>query len=155
MPLNAFNSVNKQASFHNILQFCLPLAEILINTYQHPVYLIISSSGGLVSTKGTTQGDSLAMAVTPLIRQLCSAHPVVSQVWYADDETGVGTCSSLWKWWDTLSQIGPLFGYHPNATKTYLVIKDKYAVAARRAFAGTSISITTNGQRHLGVAIDS
>ena len=94
-----------------------------------------------------------ALAVTPLIRQLHSAHPTVSQVWYADDATGVGTCSSLQKWCDTLSQIGPLFGYHPNATKTYLVIKDKYAAAAKRAFAGTSISITTDGQRHLGATI--
>ena len=31
----------------------------------------------------------------------------------------------------------------------YLVVKDKYAAAAKRGFAGTSISITTNGQRHL------
>ena len=50
-----------------------------------------------------------ALAGTPLICQLYSAHPAVSQVWYADDPTGVGTCSSLRKWWDKLSQIGPLF----------------------------------------------
>ena len=74
----------------------------MINTYQHPVCLIISGIGGLVSTEGTTQGDPLAMAmyalaVTPLIRQLHSTHPAVSQVWYADDATGMGTCSSLLK----------------------------------------------------------
>ena len=46
-----------------------------------------------------------------------------------------------------------MFGYNPNATKTYLVIKDKYAAVAKCAFAGTSISITTNGQRHLGAEI--
>jgi len=76
-------------------------------------------------------------------------------VWYADNATGVGTCSSLRKWWDTPSQIGLLFGYHPNGSKTYLVVKDKYAAAAKRAFAGTSIVVTTDGQRHLGAAIGS
>ena len=70
-----------------------------------------------------TQGDPLAMAmyalaVLPLIH---SAHPAVSQVWYADDATGVGTCSSLRKWWDTLSKLGPLFGYNPSALKTYII----------------------------------
>jgi len=150
---NVFNSINQQAALYNIFHLCPPLAQILINTYQHPVHLIIPGSGGLVSTEGTTQGDLLAMAmyalaVTPLIYQLCSAYSAVCQVWYADNATGVGTCSSLRKWWDTLSQIGPLFGYHPNYSKTYFVVKDKYA-AAKHAFAGTSIVVTTDGQRHL------
>ena len=39
------------------------------------------------------------LAVLPLIHRLRSAHPAVSQVWYSNDATGVGTCSSLWKWW--------------------------------------------------------
>ena len=56
-----------------------------------------------------------ALVVLPLIHKPCSAHPAVSQVWYADDATGVDTCSSLKKWWDTLSKLGPLFGYNPNA----------------------------------------
>ena len=97
---NAFNSVNRQAALHNILQLCPPFAQILINTYQHPVCLIIPGSGGLVSTESTTQGDLLAMAmytlaVTPLIRHLRPSDPAVSQVWYADDATGVGKCTAL------------------------------------------------------------
>ena len=155
---NAFNSVNRQAALHNFLRLCPPLARILINTYQSPVRLIIPGSGGLVSTEGTTQGDPLAiamyaLAVLPLIHRLRSAHPAVSQVWYADDATGFGTCSSLRKWWDTLSKLGPLFGYNPNAVKTYLVVKPKYVAAAGRSFAGTCITVTTDGQRHLGTAI--
>ena len=78
-----------------------------------------------MSMEGTTQGDPLAMAmyalvVTPLIRHLRSSDPAVSQVWYADDATGVGKCTVLWKWWDTLSQLRPLFGYVPNASKLIL-----------------------------------
>ena len=70
---NAFNSVNCQAALHNILRLCPPLAQILINTYQSPVRMVIQGSGGLVSTEGTTQGDPLAMAmyalaVIPLIQ---------------------------------------------------------------------------------------
>ena len=112
-----------------------------------------------MSMEGTTQGDPLAMAVytlavIPLIRHLRSSDPAVSQVWYADDATGVGKCTALRKWWDTLSQLGPLFDYVPNASKTYLVVKDKYAAAAaRRAFSGTGIFISTDGQRHLGAAL--
>ena len=155
---NAFNSVNRQAALHNILRICPSLAQILINTYQRPVRLIIPGSGGLMSTEGTTQGDPLAMAmyalaVTPLIHHLHSSDPAVSQVWYADDATGVGKCAALRKWWDTLSQLGPLFGYIPNASKTYLVVKDKYVAAARLAFSGTGIVISADGQRHLGAAI--
>ena len=72
-------------------------------------------------------------------------HLAVSQVWYAADATGVGRCSSLRKWWDTLSQLGPLFGYHPNGFKTYLVVKDRYIAAPKRAFAGTCFAVTTDG----------
>ena len=50
-----------------------------------------------------------------------------------------------------------LFGYVPNASKTYLVVKDKYAAAAaaaRRTFSGTGIVIATDGQRlHLVIRI--
>ena len=74
-------------------------------------------------------------------------------MWYADEATGVGTCTSLRKWWDTLSQLGPLFGYNPNASKMYPTVKDKYA-AAKCSFAGTCITVTADGQRHLGATID-
>ena len=80
-------------------------------------------------------------------------HPAVSQVWYTNDAAGVGTCSSLRKWWDTLSKLGPLFGYNPNAMKTYLVVKTKYVATARCSFAATCITVATDGQRHLGAAI--
>ena len=94
-----------------------------------------------------------ALAVLPLIHRLHSAHPAVSQIWYADDATGVGTCFFLKKWWDTLSKLRSLFGYNPNALKTYLFVKNKYAATARCSFAGTCITVTTDGQRHLGAAI--
>ena len=46
-----------------------------------------------------------------------------------------------------------MFGYVPNASKIYLVVKDKYAATARHAFPGTGIVISTDEQRHLGAAL--
>ena len=40
-----------------------------------------------------------ALAVVPLIRQLCSSVPDASQVWFADDATAIGTASVLLEWW--------------------------------------------------------
>ena len=81
----------------------------------------------LLSQEGTTQGDPLAMAmyaiaITPLIHRLEDEH--IKQVWFADDATAGGDLFYLKMWWDTIS--GPDFGYYPNATKTWLVVKDGY-----------------------------
>ena len=58
-----------------------------------------------------------------------------------------------WKEWDMLSQLGPLFGYVPNASKTYPVVKDKFVTAARHTFSDTGIVISTDKHRHLGAAL--
>ena len=55
---------------------------------------------GIQSTEGTTQGDPLAMAmyalaVLPLIRHLRTTVPDVSQAWFADDATAVGSLSNF------------------------------------------------------------
>ena len=97
---NAFNSINRQAALHNIRMLCPPLAQILINTYQSPITMIIPGKGEIASTEGTTQGDPLGMAmydlaITPLIRKLHSSCPEVSQIWFADDATSAGSCSHL------------------------------------------------------------
>ena len=83
---------------------------------------------GIPSTP-TTQGDPLAMpmyalATIPLIRKLRAEVTEVKQVWYADDAAGVSTICGLKQWWDRLCAIGPMFGYHPNATKTWLITKE-------------------------------
>ena len=45
------------------------------------------------------------------------------------------------------------FGYHPNAAKTYLVVKQEYEDFAKEAFANTDGQITTHGKRHLEAAL--
>ena len=137
-----------------------PLAQVLFNTYQAPVRCVIQGSGEVSSSEGTTQGDPLAMAmyalaVRPLIDRLQSPCPTVKQVWYADDATGAATCSELRTWWDTLLAQGQSFGYHPNASKTHLIVKEQFLDEARRLFEGTNVNITVHGKRHLGAAIGS
>ena len=45
--------------------------------------------------------------------------------------------------------------YYPNASKTYLVVKEEYEASANEAFAATDVHVTTHGKRHLGAALGS
>ena len=157
---NAFNSVNRQAALHNISILCPSLAHALYNTYQAPVRCVIQGGGEILSTEGTTQGDPLAMAmyalaVRPLIDCLQSNCSTVKQVWYADDSTGAASCTELRAWWDTLLTHGPCYGYHPNASKTHLIVKEQFREKAKDIFSDTNINVTVEGKRHLGAAIGS
>ena len=156
---NAFNSLHRKTAIHNMKFICPALAIVLANTYQSPVRMFISG-GEVLSCEGTTQGDPLSMAmyalaITPLIRRLNELQEDVSQVWFADDATAAASCHNLRSWWDQLSAIGPQYGYHPNASKTFLVVKDDYEDEAKTVFGDTNISVTTRGKRHLGAAVGS
>ena len=48
--------------------------------------------------------------------------------------------------------MGPLYGYHPNAAKTYLIVKPQLYDSAKQLFQDTNGQITCDGQRHLGAA---
>ena len=52
-------------------------------------------------------------------------------------------------------KIGPDYGYQPNAAKTCIIVKEEYLAQAVTLFEGTGISITQEGKRYLGAAIDS
>ena len=153
---NAFNSLNREVALHNIRHLCRSLATILINIYRDATELFVD---GLVlfSEEGTTQGDPLAMpmyalATIPLINRL-SDTPNVVQVWYADDATASGSLPSLRNWWDNLTSFGPAFGYHANATKTWLITKDQHLAKARDLFQDTQVNVTSQGRPHLGAAL--
>ena len=157
---NTFNSLNRKATLHNISIICPLLAQTLINTYQAPVRLFVTGSGEIASTEGATQDDPLAMAmyalaISPLIDQLKTSCPEVHQAWYADDATGASTCRGLRSWWNELADRGPSFGYHPNASKTYLVVKQEHKDLAREVSADTDVHITTHSKWHLGAALGS
>ena len=97
---NAFNCLNRQMALHNMQVLCLPLSNIIINTYRVNIPSFIDGYN-ILSSEGTTQGDPLAMAmysvsVTPLITLL--QDPSVAQVWFADDATAGGTPQGLLTW---------------------------------------------------------
>ena len=68
--------------------------------------------------EGTTQGDSIAMALyAPNIWPLITSLQVVStakQCSFADDAGGIGSSTDIKRWRDTLSTLGPDFGFFPN-----------------------------------------
>ena len=111
----------------------------------------------MFSEEGTTQGDPLAMAmyafaVLLLIHRL-REHSSTKQIWYADDASARGQINELRNWWNHLLSIGPEYGYHPNALKTWLIVKEGHYENALSIFKQTNVNITKEGQRQLGGAI--
>ena len=97
---NAFNRLNRRLAFLNIMALCPALAPIAINTYRDPANLFVGGEV-LLSLEGTTQGDTLSMAIyavviTPLIHKGLS--DTRKQVWFADDATGSGNLLALHSW---------------------------------------------------------
>ena len=155
---NAFNSLSRHAALLNIQNICPALSKVLINTYRQDIQLFIDGDV-LFSQEGTIQGDPLTMvmyavAITPLIQRLEDEKSSKSgMVWYTDDATAGGNLSNIKAWWNSLSEIGPDYGYYPNALKTWLIVKEEHLENAKKVFQGTGISITAEGRRHLGAAI--
>ena len=60
------------------------------------------------------------------------------------------------KLWDTLQQLGPKYGYFPNATKTVLIVKNQVNLpAANVIFKDTGVQLKRDGDRHLVAVIGS
>ena len=145
---NAFNCLNRQTALLNIKHLCPALSKVLINTYREHIQLFIDGES-IPSQEGTTQGDPLAMAIyavaiTPLIH--CLADENMKQVWFADDASAGGRLEHIKNWWDNISQIGPEYGYFPNASKTWLIVKERNFEQAEQMFQGTGVVITPEGK---------
>ena len=93
---NAFNSLNFHVALCNISHVCPATSTILINTQRAPTDLFIDGEC-LLSQEGTTQGDPLAMpmfavATIPLIKRIADS---VTQVWYANDASSLGSVADI------------------------------------------------------------
>ena len=53
-----------------------------------------------------------------------------------------------------MTSSGPYFGYHGNATKTWLITKDHLS-NAKELFHDTKVNITSRGRTYLGGALAS
>ena len=123
---NVFNSLNRMSALHYIRLLCPSISNILINCYRTPTKLFIDGDA-LYSREGTTQGDPLgmpmyALATVPLINKL------------------------LHSWWKSLSKMGLSYGYHVNASKTWLVVKKEFLFQAEAIFGDTQVQITSEGR---------
>ena len=152
---NAFNSLNRQTALRNIRHLCPSLSKVLTNTYREDIQMFIDGET-MLSQEGTTQGDPLAMAmyaisILPLIHHL--ENEKIKQVWFADDATAGGGLTGLKEWWDRIVDLGPEYGYYPNASKTWLIVNEDNFDEAINLFEGTGIAITKEGKRYLGAAI--
>jgi hypothetical protein len=94
-----------------------------------------------------------AVATRPIIDDL-SENCNTTMVWYADDSSSCGKLSDLLDWWKRLCITGPSYGYHPNAKKTFLIVKNREDLEeSERLFGPLGVEVTINGQRHLGAVV--
>ena len=72
---------------------------------------------------------------------------------FADDVCASGKIRSLRELWSHLIEAGPKYGYYPQSTKSWLIVKQEKLDEVRRIFEETGIQITVEGERDLGAVI--
>ena len=112
--------------------------------------------------KGTMQGDPaaivmFAIAIIPLIVMLVEIriqdNNYTKTAVYADDLIVAGPIDQIRIWWNTLCRLGPKFGYFPEGSKSWIIVRENAKERAQTIFDNTKIKITTDGQGHLGAVI--
>jgi hypothetical protein len=155
---NAFNEGNRIAMFWTLRHEWPSGARFAFNCYRHWAILVVRGENGYAlfihSKEGVTQGDPLAMAaygilLLPLIRQLKREIPEVSQPWYADDAGAGGNFGDLRRYFERLQELGPSRGYHPEPSKSILVVLEHNREKAESSFTDLEFQVT-NGSRYLG-----
>ena len=141
---NAFNAVNCKAFLHNINIICPSIATFVHNCYSRPSRLFVIGGVEIASSEGTTQGDPVAMvvyaiAIIPLILMILEITESYSEgtskkAAYADDLTAAGCIPGLKYWWNQLCELGPKFGFFPQASKSCLIIKPEVEGKAKTIF---------------------
>ena len=96
--------------------------------------------------------DAYAIGILPLLVLIRPEQDrqLMKHVAYADDLAGGSRLESLRQWWDRCVQYGPAIGYHPKASKSWLVVKGNQYENALRIFDGTGVNITKEGKKYLG-----
>ncbi|XP_057316854.1 uncharacterized protein LOC130657880 [Hydractinia symbiolongicarpus] len=155
---NAFNSLNRRVLLHNLKIICPKLAIYVTNCYQTQARLFVTDGLEISSCEGTTQGDPTAMAIYALgirpLLELLIIHEVKHAA-YADDISAGGELARLKNWWQMLIEKGPLIGYYPEASKSWLIVKADKEELASEVFKSFNINITSEGRKHLGASIGS
>ena len=129
------------------------MATYVHNCYQTSSRLFVLGGKEIASDEGTTQGD-----ITPLLNMIKDEANISSRVRhvaFADDLAGGGSLKELRSWWENVNKFGPLLGYYPKTSKSWIIVKnDKYDEAVNE-FQNTNLNITTEGHKYLGGVIGS
>ena len=139
---NAFNSINRKVMLHNIQHLCPAMATYAYNSYCTSARLFVQGGKEITSSEGTTQGDSFAMpmyaiGVTPLLNNIKNeTNTKIKHAAFADDLAGAGCLVELKHWWDNIEKYGPLLGYYPKASKSWLIVKPTMLEQAQHFFLG-------------------
>ena len=116
------------------------------------IIIIKGSSTFLYRKEEVTQGDPLSMfayaiSTLPLIHSLRDPGRW-TQLWYADDASAGRTLPELRNWFNVLYSRGPSFGYHPEATKSFVVVDEQWRSEAVAVFGDLGVQVVT-GHRFL------
>ena len=91
----------------------------------------------------------MEMSLIPLMLALQNTSNT-KQCWLADDASGAGFIRDILKMLQSLEKMGPMFGYHPNAIKCWLIVKPNKYEEIMEAFQNTGINVAMEGHRNLG-----
>ena len=67
---------------------------------------------------------------------------------FADDFTAGVTVKDLKYWRETLCELGPKSGYYPEASTTWVIVKNDFYVIVNTTFKSTKINVTSNQGGH-------
>ena len=91
----------------------------------------------------------MAMYILGVMLLIHRLNHLARQLWLADD----AYLTDLMAWWKKLNQLGPAFWYYPNASKTWLVVKEEHLELAQELFAAQGVKVATSGHKRIGSAI--
>ena len=114
------------------------IAVYVKNCYSLHSWCFTIGGNEIRSCEGTTQGDHIAIAVyaITIIPMILMIADITSKI---DDSTKTATYThvtaagkiiQLKNWWKALCTLGPKFGYYPEPSKSWLIVKEK----AKRSF---------------------
>ena len=116
---NPFNNLNRKVFLHSIKFICSEIATYVNNFYLVLGRLVVRGGLDCTSREGSTQGHPLGMAIyairiTPMLDMMLVAMQIDHSIMvgFADNVTASRNLEALRRWWDTLMQIGPNYGYY-------------------------------------------
>ena len=145
-----FNSINRKAMLHNISIICPIISNYIANSYTFNSSVFIIGGKEIRSKEGTMQGDPTSMGVYALginlLIQFLHEFIIIKEhnskeVAFADG-LAVGKINEIKNFWDVIENIGPKYGYFPEASKSHLIVKDQHVDVASVIFNETNVKIT-------------